>query len=234
MATGKRAPRGSRRSAATMPAKASKSTKATKGKKAASSTTAKRHHAKVAVAPNAASPRKVARKLTSTVMPYLTVRDAVASLAFYEQAFGFKRGETASTPDGRLIRVVMHHAGAAAFRFSPEGIWSGSMQAPVTSGTESPIVLYLPCRRIDVLTSRARAAGASIVSEPEDMFWGERIARIADPDGYVWCFAARLHKFDPDKLPEVAKAIQTPDFDVWDIQAPAPEQEQGAELDFEL
>ena len=110
------------------------------------------------------------------------------------------------------------------------------MQSPATSGTESPIVLYVPCRKIDDLTARARAAGATIVSEPADMFWGERIARIADPDGYVWCFAARLHKFDPDKLPKVAKAIQAPDFDVWDIQAPGPEpqQEQGAELDFEL
>lgn len=182
---------------------------------------------------------KTAAKPASPVMPYLTVRDAAASLAFYQQAFGFKPGETVSAPDSRLIRVVMHHAGATAFRFSPEGIWSGSMQAPATSKTENPIVLYVPWRRIDALAARARAAGATIVSEPEDMFWGERIVRIADPDGYVWCFAARLHKFDPDRMPKPAEAVQAvdgPDFDPWGEQASDPEsqQEQGSALDFEL
>ena len=238
MATGQRAPRGSRRGTVALPAKAKK--KPAKAKKAASSTVAKRRPAvKAPLASRAAAPRKAVKKPASAVMPYLTVRDAAASLAFYEQAFGFKRGDTVSAPDGRLIRVVMQHAGAAAFRFSPEGVWSGSMQSPATSGTENPIVLYVPCRKIDDLTARARAAGATIVSEPEDMFWGERIARIADPDGYVWCFAARVHKFDPDKMPQVAQTaqpVQATDFDPWDTPAPAtePQQEQGSDLDFEL
>jgi len=211
MATGQRTPRGSRRGAEALPAKAAKTTKAT-------------------------TVKKTARKPTGAVMPYLTVRDAAASLAFYEQAFGFKRGEAVSAPDGRLIRVVMHHAGAAAFRFSPEGIWSGSMQAPATSDSENSIVLYVPCRKVDDLTARARAAGATILSEPEDMFWGERIVRIVDPDGYVWCFAASIHKFDPSKLPQVAQAIEAPEFDLGDRQSPATEQQQdqGSDLDFEL
>lgn len=243
MAIPQRAPRGSRRGAAAKPAKAAKkkATKPTTGKKTASSTTARRRPAVKPEAASRAAPRKrkAAARPASAVMPYLTVRNAAASLAFYEQAFGFKRGETVSAPEGSLIRVVMHHAGAEAFRFSPEGISSGSMQAPVTSGVENPIVLYVPCRKVDALAARAHAAGATIVSGPEDMFWGERIARIADPDGYVWCFAARLHKFDPDNMPKVAKAAQAvngPDFDPWGEQAtgPAPQQEQSSDLDFEL
>ncbi len=135
-----------------------------------------------------------------------------------------------------MSQVVMHHAGAVAVKFSPEGIWSGSMQAPVTSGAENPIVLYVPCRKVDDLTARARAAGATIASEPEDMFWGERIARIADPDGYVWCFAAKVGKFDPHKMPQLAGEIQPPKSESQQNQAadPEPQQAQNSDLDLEF
>jgi len=170
------------------------------------------------------------------VVPYLTVRDALASLAFYEQAFGFEHGETLSLPDGRPIQVVMHHAGAVAVKFSPEGICSGSMRAPATSGAENPIVLYVPCRKVDDLTARARAAGAAIASEPNDMFWGERIARIVDPDGYVWCFAAKAGKFDARKIPQVLEAIEPPKSEAQQNQAAdaQPQQAQKPGLDFEF
>jgi uncharacterized glyoxalase superfamily protein PhnB len=178
--------------------------------------------------------RKAARRRASPVIPYLTVSDAVASLAFYEEAFGFKRGETVSLPDGRLIQVVMHHAGAVAFKFSPEGICSGSMQAPVTSGAEDPIVLYVPCRKVDDLTERARTAGATIASEPADMFWGERIARIADPDGYIWCFAAKVGKFDPHKIPRAAEEDQSLESESQQNQAAEPETQQAQNSDLDL
>lgn len=177
--------------------------------------------------------KRAARKKNSTVIPYLTVRDPLASLAFYEQAFGFKCGETLFLPDGRLVQVEMHHAGAAAFRFSPEGVWSGSMQAPVTSGMENPIVLYVHCRKVDDLTAQARAAGATVVTDPENMFWGERIARIADPDGYLWCFAARAGKFNPSKIPAAAEEQQLPNSESQQNQAEEPKV-QSSDLDFEF
>jgi uncharacterized glyoxalase superfamily protein PhnB len=35
----------------------------------------------------------------------------------------------------------------------------------------------------------ARAAGAVILQEPEDQFYGERSYRAVDPEGHVWTFA---------------------------------------------
>ena len=233
MATGQRVPRGSRGSVAPKPAKLAKP------KKTAASATAHRRPAGKRAAGSKAKAtrkRKGARTRGSPVIPYLTVRDAKASRAFYEKAFGFKHSETVSLPNGRPIQVVMHHAGAVAVKFSPEGVWSDSMQAPVTSGTQNPIVLYVPCRKVDDLTARARAAGATIATEPQDMFWGERIARIADPDGYVWCFAAKVGKFDPHKMPQVAEEIQPPKSEsqhslVADLE---PQRAQKSDLDFEF
>jgi hypothetical protein len=108
------------------------------------------------------------------------------------------------------------------------------MQAPVTSGAENPIVLYVPCRDVDQLTARARAAGATIATEPEDMFWGERIARIADPDGYVWCFAAKVDKFDPHKIPPVAEEIAPPESESQQNQAADPERQTARSTDLDI
>lgn len=231
MAVGEPKPRRSSARAARKPAKA---TKAAIPKKAAATGRQGAATKRAAGSTKATTRKKKAAVQTvSPVIPYLTVRDVLASLEFYEQAFGFKRGETISLPDGGLVQVVMRHAGGVAVKFSPEGAWSGSMRAPVTSNAENPIVLYVPCRKVDELAARARAAGATIASEPEDMFWGERIARIVDPDGYVWCFAAKVGKFDPTKIPQVAEAIQPPQTE--SQQEPAAEpQAQESHLDFEL
>jgi len=33
------------------------------------------------------------------------------------------------------------------------------------------------------------------------MFWGDRIAKILDFDGYSWTFATKVREFDPSKMP---------------------------------
>jgi len=159
---------------------------------------------------DAGAEKPIRRRSANPLAPYLTVMDAAASLAFYARAFGFEPGVTVTSPSGEIIHAVMHYRGAVAIMLSPEGIWSGTMQAPVHSGAENPIILYVHCPKVDELTARARAAGARILSEPTDMFWGDRIARIADPDGYVWCFAAKVGKFDPAKMPQLADENPAP------------------------
>jgi uncharacterized glyoxalase superfamily protein PhnB len=42
---------------------------------------------------------------------------------------------------------------------------------------------------IDAHCARARAAGAVVVREPEDQFYGDRVYSAKDPEGHVWSFA---------------------------------------------
>jgi len=42
---------------------------------------------------------------------------------------------------------------------------------------------------VDAHCRRARAAGASIESEPEDKEWGHRMYAASDPEGHRWYFA---------------------------------------------
>ena len=43
--------------------------------------------------------------------------------------------------------------------------------------------LWLYCDDVDAEIARLRKADVSVVSEPEDMEWGERMATVVDPDG---------------------------------------------------
>ena len=137
----------------------------------------------------------------SPITPYLTVRDAAAAAAFYQKAFGFEQTEMIPRKDGSPAHVGMTFCGHSVVMFGPEGM-QGDMQSPASSGATVPVSFYVYCDDVAQLVAQARAAGANILAEPEDMFWGDRVASIADPDGYQWTFATQVAEFDPTKVPE--------------------------------
>jgi uncharacterized glyoxalase superfamily protein PhnB len=42
--------------------------------------------------------------------------------------------------------------------------------------------------------ARAAAAGAEIVQQPTDQFYGDRTYRARDPEGHVWTFAQTVRR----------------------------------------
>jgi uncharacterized glyoxalase superfamily protein PhnB len=134
------------------------------------------------------------------MMPMLTVRDADAALDFYQRAFGFEKRMAMPGPDGRTKHAEMVYRDQAIM-FGPEGQPGCPARSPTTSGVPAPVGLYLYCDDVDTLCARATAAGAKTVSAPADMFWGDRMCNLTDPDGHVWCFATNVADFDPSKVP---------------------------------
>lgn len=125
--------------------------------------------------------------------PYLTVRDANAALGFYEKAFGFKKKNTVVGGDGRVRHAEMtHHDCVLMF---------GSFGAPPAGGSPCPISLYVYCDDVVALFHRASAAGATVIHPPKEMFYGDNVCSLQDPDGYTWNFATNVADFDPSKSP---------------------------------
>ena len=136
------------------------------------------------------------------ITPCLTVRSVEAALAFYENAFGFARGTAIPGPDGKLQHADMTYQGQTALMLGPEGGMGGTCKAPATSKVEPGFTLYVYCDDVDAQFRQAKAAGASVKSEPADMFWGDRMFTVHDPDGYSWSFAMNVADFDPAKVPQ--------------------------------
>lgn len=134
------------------------------------------------------------------ISPYLTVKDVDAALSFYQKAFGFEKRFSMPGPDGRAAHAEMVWQ-EGSFMLGCEG-GNNKCKAPVTTGTRPPVSLYVYCEDVDSLFKRATTAGAKTETLPQDMFWGDRMCTLIDPDGHIWNFATNVADFDPSKAPK--------------------------------
>lgn len=133
---------------------------------------------------------------TPVLTPYLTVQDAEKSIAFYQGAFGFETREVVRNEKNHIMHVEMTLNGQLIIMFCPETTlcedMGMDMKSPKTTGTKMPLTLYIYHPDVDAIAAKAREHGAVIQIEPADMFWGDRMTQLVDPDGYVWSFAKFL------------------------------------------
>ncbi len=122
------------------------------------------------------------------ISPYIIVKDVDKAVNFYENAFGFEKIQAVAGEDNTTWHAELRY-NDHMIMFGKSGAYGGKTLPPLESGIESPINLYLYCEDVDDFYNKALQAGATSLSEPEDTFWNDRMCRLQDPDGYVWCFA---------------------------------------------
>jgi PhnB protein len=69
----------------------------------------------------------------------------------------------------------------------------------------SPVTLYLTTENVDKLVAKAVKLGATLDGPVMDMFWGDRVGTVIDPDGYKWMVGT--HKAEPTPQ-EMKKAMK--------------------------
>lgn len=113
-------------------------------------------------------------------------QDPRAALAWLQSAFGFEPSMLVSDHDGRLVHAEMRFGDGCIIVDSE---WAGHIASPASVGGRNTQSVYVRLNDgIDAHCERARAAGAAIVEEPADHFYGERQYRARDPEGHVWTF----------------------------------------------
>lgn len=109
--------------------------------------------------------------------PYLTVRDAEATLALLEAVFGAARLRVVLRPGGGIM-----HAEA---RIDDTVVMMGEAR----EGPESHVHVYVP--DVDATWTRAMAAGGEIVQAPERKTPDDdRRGGFRDPNGVTWWIAS--------------------------------------------
>jgi uncharacterized glyoxalase superfamily protein PhnB len=125
-----------------------------------------------------------------SIYPRLAYHDEVAALDFLTRAFGLteRREARMEHPDGMLAWLEM---GDGVVMIGRAGENRHGLHSPQDAGIATAMVnVYV--HDVDSHYQRARAAGARIVMELEDMFWGDRRYEALDPEGHRWHFAERL------------------------------------------
>jgi lactoylglutathione lyase len=109
-----------------------------------------------------------------TLFPILITADIRAALGFYRDLLGATVAYEFPGPDGEPGYVGLELGG------SHLGI-GRDPEAPAEPSERFSLWVYAD--DCDAAVKRLRAAGAPVVAEPEDQPWGERVARVLDPDG---------------------------------------------------
>ncbi|QIB69684.1 VOC family protein [Aminipila butyrica] len=117
----------------------------------------------------------------------LGVRDMEKALYFYRDKLGFQTEEKDNNPG-----VVFFNTPGTKFELYPLGLLAEdiSKEAPpaISSGFGGITLAYNVEHKEDVnkVIELARNAGAKIVKEPQEVFWGGYHAYFSDLDGYYW------------------------------------------------
>jgi PhnB protein len=62
------------------------------------------------------------------------------------------------------------------------------------------VKLQLYVNDADAVVARAVGAGATLVRQLRDEFYGDRTATVADPFGYSWQIASRIENVSPAEM----------------------------------
>lgn len=123
------------------------------------------------------------------VTPNLIFRDCAKAIEFYEEALGAQEISRFPAPDGSCIWHSELRIGDSILYVND--VMPGMPVSAPTVDAPSPMSIWLYLADCDGAFNRAVGAGAKATMPPADMFWGDRVAGVADPYGYLWVFATR-------------------------------------------
>jgi PhnB protein len=132
--------------------------------------------------------------MPSRIAPYLLYEDVAGALAFLAKAFGFRERLRFADDDGNVTHAEMELGGESIMMGDP----GPDYLSPKRGGhTGAQVHVYVD--DVDAHFEQAKAAGATILTEPTDQEYGDRRYDARDPEGHLWSFAQRVRDVAPEE-----------------------------------
>ncbi|WP_437228232.1 VOC family protein [Planctomicrobium sp. SH661] len=124
-----------------------------------------------------------------TVNPYLVVSDCAKLIDFLKVVFDAEE----------IMRMPGENGGVrhAEVRIGDSPIEMGDANSQWSA---MPGSLHIYVTDTDAAYVRALAAGAELLAEPQDQFYGERSASVRDPVGNVWHIATKTEDVSEEEM----------------------------------
>lgn len=137
-----------------------------------------------------------------SLTPYMGIDKAGEAIEFYKKAFGATQVMRLDMPDGRV--------GHAELRIGDSSLMLGTpcdQMALRNPDEHTSIGLHLYVEDVDAQFQRAVDAGATVVSEPKDQFYGDRSASVKDPFGHLWFLATQKEDLTEEQIRQRAMEL---------------------------
>ena len=138
-----------------------------------------------------------------TAAPYLAVESAADAIEFYKKAFGAKERVRMEAPGGGIAHAEVQ-IGDSIVMLSDPFPQASTKPPKELGGTSASVMLYV--EDVDALAKQAVDAGATVLMEVSDQFWGDRFGSVQDPFGHSWGIATHVEDLSPEEIAERAKA----------------------------
>jgi uncharacterized glyoxalase superfamily protein PhnB len=130
--------------------------------------------------------------------PSLAYKDNRAALKWLQNVFGFDPSEILTDSQGNIVHAQMTHGEGVIM---VGGEWADFTRSPLSLGGKNTQRIHVRIDRgIDEHCDRARKAGARIVMEPSDQFYGERTYIAADLEGHYWTFSQTVRDVSKEEM----------------------------------
>ncbi|GHO97935.1 glyoxalase [Reticulibacter mediterranei] len=132
-----------------------------------------------------------------TVTPWIISRDTNRLLEFVKQAFGAEELGRVYVENGAIGHAEFKIGTSIVMAFDAKEGWP-----------DTPCFLRLYVPDGDAVYRQALSAGATPVTEPTNMFWGDRGGRVRDPFGNVWWIQTHVEDVDSQEMEKRATEKQ--------------------------
>jgi uncharacterized glyoxalase superfamily protein PhnB len=130
---------------------------------------------------------------TPTFTSSIHYQNPKAAIEWLERAFGF---ELTMAIEGSADAPEMCHyemSVGGQGRIMVGGQWEELVKSPKSLGGANTQMVHVMLEGdLEAHRQRARAAGAQILAEPAEQFYGDLTYRVADLEGHRWAFAVRV------------------------------------------
>ena len=130
-----------------------------------------------------------------TLQAVINVENIDEVIDFVKKVFDATEKERFNMPDGSTIHVEVNIGDSVL------------ILGPVERHGSYPAKIFVYVDDVDATYAKALAAGAESVSEPEEQFFGQTVARAKDSSGNLWVIATQTEIVSSEEMQKRFKSM---------------------------
>ena len=137
---------------------------------------------------------------TQALYPYMRVSNASDAISFYTRVFGAREDFRLVEPSGRVGHAELNFGGTVLMLCDPFPEMGYLAPDQSSGAARATVSIHLHVDDADAMIAKAVEAGATLLREPTDAFYGERSGTVRCPFGHEWMIVHSIEEVTPAEM----------------------------------